>query len=397
MDRKKFIKSTALGIAGFSLLNYEKLWSAAHWTPELNDLSKHKIDTAVIKNVNYHWPRFVGKNSRIDVHGQHKKCNVVQIFTDQGASGWGLTGNVKDEMLDTIIGKKLSELIKPGTGISPNVDKAFDFALHDLMGIVLNKPVYKTFGEKGRKETNVYSGMIYIDELNEGSKGIDTIIENCLWDYDYGYRQLKVKIGRSGRWYPPKEGLKKDIEVVKTIYNTFQDKNVEILVDANDMYSLDDAKKFLDGISPVPLFWLEEPFAEEFGKAKKLREWMNKNGYKKTYYADGERRPDIELCMDLLKKNILDVYLIDIHGFGFTNWVNLMPELIEMGALTSPHAWGNMLKTHYITHLSAALGNITTIEGVTCYSDEIDYGLYPVSDGMIRVSDAPGFGMKLLI
>jgi L-alanine-DL-glutamate epimerase-like enolase superfamily enzyme len=67
-----------------------------------------------------------------------------------------------------------------------------------------------------------------------------------------------------------------------------------------------------------------------------------------------------------------------------------------MGTLASPHAWGSRLKTHYAAHLSAGLGNVCTLEGVTCLSDEIDFGDYPIIDGKMRVSDEPGFGMKLL-
>ena len=67
-----------------------------------------------------------------------------------------------------------------------------------------------------------------------------------------------------------------------------------------------------------------------------------------------------------------------------------------MNTLTSPHAWGNRLKTHYIAHLAAGLGNVVTIEGVTCLSDDIDYGHYPLKDGKLHVSEEPGFGMRLL-
>ena len=38
-----------------------------------------------------------------------------------------------------------------------------------------------------------------------------------------------------------------------------------------------------------------------------------------------------------------------------------------------------------------------TYEGVTCISDDIDYGDYKIKEGKIQVSEKPGFGMKLLI
>jgi L-alanine-DL-glutamate epimerase-like enolase superfamily enzyme len=66
-------------------------------------------------------------------------------------------------------------------------------------------------------------------------------------------------------------------------------------------------------------------------------------------------------------------------------------------AMASPHTWGSMLKTHYVSHLAAGLENTAIIEGVTCLSDDIDYGDYKIIDGKLNVSDAPGFGMKLMI
>ncbi len=73
-----------------------------------------------------------------------------------------------------------------------------------------------------------------------------------------------------------------------------------------------------------------------------------------------------------------------------------MGELKSYGMLASPHAFGSMLKTHYTTHLASAFGNIVTIEGVTCFSEDIDFGNYKIINGKISISDEPGFGMKLL-
>ena len=123
---------------------------------------------------------------------------------------------------------------------------------------------------------------------------------------------------------------------------------------------------------------------------------MDENGFKNTLYADGEANRDHQLCLRMGKEDIMNVYLADIRSFGFTRWRQLMSELKSYGMLASPHAFGSMLKTHYITHVAAAFGNIVTIEGVTCLSDDVDFGNYKIINGKISVSDEPGFGMKLL-
>ena len=124
---------------------------------------------------------------------------------------------------------------------------------------------------------------------------------------------------------------------------------------------------------------------------------MNENGFESTLYVDGEANPDHELCLRMGKEGIMNAFLADIRGFGFTRWRHLMDDLKSYKMLSSPHAFGSMLKTHYITHIASALGNFVTIEGVTCFSDQIEFGDYKLIDGKIQVSDAAGFGMKLLI
>ncbi len=55
------------------------------------------------------------------------------------------------------------------------------------------------------------------------------------------------------------------------------------------------------------------------------------------------------------------------------------------------------MKTHYISHLSCMHANIPTIEGITCLSDEVEFGNYRLENGQIMPSSAPGFGMQLLV
>ncbi|MCB0628761.1 MAG: hypothetical protein KDD15_03490, partial [Lewinella sp.] len=263
MKRRTLLKTSGWAALGCSVFPPQFLSAARSTSFDLSELDRHKIEKWELQEVAYHWPRFVGKNGRRDDHGQHHTCTILKLYTDQGAMGWGLSGREDAEKAaPQLINKKVSEVIMPVVGMADGLDRSLDFALHDLMGVILQQPVYQLLGAKGDVSNPVYSGMIYLDELNPGNrlKGIDAILDSCDWDLDYGYRQLKIKIGRSGRWYPHDEGLQKDIEVVRTVWQTFASRGVTLLVDANDMYSYRDTVKFLRGIDGIPLFWLEEPF-----------------------------------------------------------------------------------------------------------------------------------------
>ncbi|RIV19844.1 mandelate racemase/muconate lactonizing protein [Fibrisoma montanum] len=373
-----------------------------------DDLMNHRIADVRYTEVQLTWPRFVGKNARRDIHGYGPKVTVCTLTTDQGAKGWGLpNGRRSDEVIAYVKGKRIADLFRPDVGVTDPRALAFDVPLHDLAGVILNQPVYQLLGQQQPRPnaarpilTKCYSGMIYFDELEPKAgpvqtlaNGMDTILENCASDYKLGYRQFKLKIGRGNMWMPKDAGLQRDIDVTKLVAKTFPD--CEILVDANDGYTVDSTIAYLKGIGDIPLFWMEEPFAETVADYRKLRTWTRVNT-PKILLADGEYNPDQTLLRDLCEQKLIDVHITDIMGYGFTPWRKLMPDLIKMGIQASPHAFGEVLKTNYTAHLTGGLGNTVTIEGVPCTSDDIDFGNYKIVGGQLVPSPAPGFGMKLL-
>jgi L-alanine-DL-glutamate epimerase-like enolase superfamily enzyme len=361
------------------------------------ELAEHRLKDYFTLQVKLNWPRQVGKNSRGGVHGTSARPTIVQVTTDQGASGWGASrGNPKTvaATMAKLKGKRIDEVFDPTIGITTTDAAPLDFALHDLAGVILNQPVYKMLGAAGPLATSCYSGMIYFDDLEppERPAGIQQVLKNCQADIDRGYRQLKVKIGRGNKWMPKVPGLRRDIEVTREIARRFPD--VEILVDGNDGFTCDELIQYLEGIGEVKLFWIEEPFRETPDDYARLRQWLQKNK-RQTLLADGEAKPDWKVLDQLFKDKLLDVQLVDIVGYGFTPWRKLLKDLNRRGVLSSPHAWGHLMKTHYIAHLAAGLGGVVTIEGVTCTSDDVDFGRYKLAEGKLVVSDEPGFGMKL--
>ena len=394
MQRRTFLSTAAL--ATCSSLSYTAFADddLAIWKKELG---KHRLKRIEVGQVQMRWPRLVGKNARLDVHGRGPRQNVCRLHTDRGITGWGaVRGGAKagQDAFQAHAGKPLNQLFDPALGVLNGKLAPLDFALHDLAGVILDLPVYKMLGAHGTKATPCYSGMIYFDDLEppERPAGIDKVLANCDWDVEYGYRQLKVKIGRGNRWMKKEAGLARDIEITKAIGKLHPE--VDILVDANNGYSIDDALAYLEGIGDIDLFWFEEPFHENIADYKRLDQWLTRNK-KKTHIADGEARPDWDVLNEMSRTKLLDVQLVDIVGYGFTPWRKLMPKLKEQGVLTSPHAWGTQLKSYYTAHLAAGLGNVVTIEGVTCSSPDVDFGDYHLKEGKLVVSDEPGFGMQL--
>ncbi|OXU14688.1 mandelate racemase/muconate lactonizing enzyme family protein [Sedimentisphaera salicampi] len=395
MKRREFLQASAAAAAA---LGYSNPASANEPAEISQALSDHKISSIQYDRVRLKYPRHVGRNSRLGHHGNGPTVSICKIRTDKGAEGWGTfyAGRDRAEILNNSLkGLKISDLITPASGIKPSAPEQLDIALHDLAGKILEMPVYKMLGAAGPESTNCYSGMIYFDDLDpeDNPEGIDKVLENCRYDYNFGYRQFKIKIGRGKKWMPEKEGMQRDIDVTNQIAKAFP--YAELLADANDMYTYQDTIEYLKGIGDTELYWMEEPFREEKEGFEKLKKWLKENG-KSTYIADGERLPVQAQLISLAKQGVLDFYLTDIIGMGFTPWRQIMPRLKKLNTLASPHAWGSMLKTCYISHLSRGLGNIPTIEGVTCFSEDVDFSGFEIKNGKISTPETPGFGLKLL-
>lgn len=362
-------------------------------------LTGHKIERIEFRSVNDRYPRLVGRNSGKGVHGYGGDRPALIVHTDRGAMGWGYApGANKDQahnLSNQFQDKPLTNLLNTATGIRDSVHKQLDFALHDLAGNILGIPVYKMLGDKGPDKVPTYSGMVYFDDIEPLDKppGIEQVLFNAGADRAFGYRQMKIKVGRGRQWMEHGAGLTRDIEVTRELAKTYPD--VTFLADANDGFSLQDTFDYLDGIGDVELLFMEEPFRENIDGFTKLRKYLKDSG-KKTYIADGEADPNQRELDDLIARGLLDVHLTDTWGLGFTNWRRLLPSLEKRGVLTSPHTWGTRLKTVYTAHLAWGLGNTLTVEGVTCFSKDIDYSLYnPDQEGNLVKNDAPGFGLKL--
>jgi len=394
MERRKFIKIAGTGaVAGFISDGISVL--PAYRSGEI---SRHKITDIRFTTIKLKYPRLVGKNSRLDIHGWGPETGIHILYTDKGASGWGLNRSSQKalaEKFEVIKGKTISELLIPATGVISPEYEGFDFSLYDLAGKVLDKPVYKLLGKRKPETQLCYSGMIYFDDLEPAEKpsGVSKILEECLWDYSYGYRQFKLKIGRGNKWMDKEKGLLRDIEVTKLVSKNFPD--CGILVDGNNGFTIDEFIKYLEGIEGTKLFWIEEPFHETIEDYAKLHSWLVTHNLD-PLLADGEAKPDDEVLKQLGSQRILRVYLQDIAGFGFTRWIRFIKDIKARGLLASPHAWGSAIKTNYIAHLAGAFGSTATIEGVTCTSDDVDLTDYKLKKGKLIPSSKPGFGMELI-
>ncbi|MFK4085036.1 enolase C-terminal domain-like protein [Kribbella sp. NPDC020789] len=344
-------------------------------------LAQHVISSIHPVEIGARYPRPVGRNAFRAHHGSGPAETAYVVSTSRGATGWGLPLGPGDP--GVLIGRNLAELISPATGIIDPAALFLDYPLHDLAARILDVPVYAMLGALGSPQVPCYSGGIYFDDLDDG---LPVIARNLAQDHASGFRDFKLKVGRGYRWMPPEAGLQRDIEVTRLTRELYP--SARILVDANDGFSVNTVVSYLDAVADCDLYWLEEPFPERWEDL----EFLRKHPSAPPRIADGEFEPDVARVLQYGEAGLIDVALMDVVGHGLTAWRHTMPGL-PMKA--SPHAWGLPLKTLYAAHLAAGLGNVHIIEGVPGDTLGTTDNGYTLADGILTLTDRPGFGVQI--
>lgn len=371
----------------------------------LRNLQEHRIERIEEWRSADRYPRSVGRNAFGKPVGRGWGRQFRTIVTNQGARGWGMSW-VAEDKVKHLIGARISDLFDLKSGSAESA-RHVDTPLHDLVGRILDLPVYKLIGAAGPQQVPMYSGAIYFDDMEPPDKprGIAGVLASCQQDYDAGYRAFKLKIGRGFKWMPGKPGIRRDVEVTRAVRQRFPD--CKVLVDANNGYTCDDFIGYLSDVADCDLYWIEEPFKENRAELLRLREHMAKVGCK-AMIAEGEHsqgtadkpwrygeylHEHVERLYALAKEDLVHVFLLDL-GMGFTRWRNVMPELAKAGVYASPHTWGGTPRSYYAAHLAAGAGNVCIVEGIPGTASGLDYSAYRRVDGKLVMPDLPGFGLE---
>ena len=417
MDRREFLK-LATGTSALLLINPFRAFNALAATPTADsafdlaaarrELAAHRIARIGTGRLEQRFPRSVGPNAQLGPIGRGGSFPIRVITTDKGVVGWGRGGG-RDEEAKRYVGTKVGDVFDVEDGTPDDLPQSLEFGLYDLAGHILDMPVYEMIGGHGPREIYVYSGAIYFDDLmpQDNPRGVRAVLEACKQDYELGYRAFKVKVGRGNRWMKRPEGLRRDIEVTRAVREHFPD--CRLLVDANDGWTLQNAINYVKAVADCQLYWIEEPFWENVGGLRQLKEAMHAAGCT-AFIADGEAvdsyasqptaygihsQEFMDRLYALAEERLVDVFVMDLSAVGFTRWRKVMPELRKAGVWAAPHTWMSTLKAVGALHLGAGVGNVCIIEGIPARVIGADFSAYRMRNGHVVMPNAPGFGLTL--
>ena len=157
-------------------------------------------------------------HSDVDVTGYGEACPCYE-FT--GETTGTVISILKERIFPAILGEDLFNVeaitskMDEATVGNASAKGAIDMAVYDIMGKVLNQPIYNVLGGRVRDKA-LYMGGASITTIEE-------TIETCVRDVGKGIQELKIKVG---------EDPSKDAEKIRRVREAVGP-DVQIRVDAN--------------------------------------------------------------------------------------------------------------------------------------------------------------------
>lgn len=256
---------------------------------------------------------------------------------------------------------------------------AIDIALWDLMGKATERPVYALLGGALRQRIPAYvTGFYYKD-----GERLDDLKREAEFYLKQGYSILKMKVGG----VTPQE----DAERVRVVRETTGDE-AEIMLDANQGWSLPTALEAVRLFEPYRIFWLEDPMPwyDERQTMQRLK------AATPIPIAAGETEYTPFGLRSMVADGLVDYLIVDsTWSGGLTTW-RKAATLAEMYQI--PMAAHHDPQIH--VHAQAATPTGYILESFADPErDPLWFELFrqrpEIVDGFMSLPDTPGLGLEL--
>lgn len=358
-----------------------------------------------LKAVPISFPVPENKSVRLGIGRSVKRDAVlVRIETDEGLVGWGeahhgrcpgaIARLIDTTMRELLIGMDALDVCgvtarvlkmqfaSHGTGAASALAlSGVDLALWDIRSQATGWPLYRLLGGSS-KPVKAYAGGISL-----GWQDPALLAQEALGLVEQGYRALKLRVGDTPA---------RDIARVRAVRDAVG-ADIDILVDANTSYSIDDVRRVMPAYEECNVGWLEEPFPAHDQRA----------------YAQAARLGRVPLAAG--ENHYTRYEFGPLLAAGDVNFIQ--PDLSKAGGITEGMriaAMASALKLTINPHTSATAINMATSIHYLCALDNPGYfeadvtSLNPFRDDMMdkppyildkdgKVQPYEGVGLGLVI
>jgi len=248
-----------------------------------------------------------------------------------------------------------------------------DIALWDIAARRAGEPLWRFLGgSHGR--VRVYASGINPDRPEE------TVAAT----YGRGHRAFKLKIGF---------GNEVDLRNLAAIRDAVGG-DLPLAVDANQAWSLDEAKEAVPDLERYRLAWLEEPLRAD----RPWSEWRELAASTRIPLAAGENIAGFEAFSEALQQKVLGIVQPDVAKWGgISGCLAAAQRILQAAAAYYPHYLGGGIGLVASAHLLAAVGGDGMLEidvNENRLRDRLCGPLCDVTDGHVSLPDQPGLGIE---
>ncbi|NQW18250.1 MAG: hypothetical protein HQ478_12275 [Chloroflexi bacterium] len=358
------------------------------------------ITSASVTHIPVWYRKEVGKNAYRDNIGLCTSEWLVRLKADSGHEGLtlgnrfmraddGTVGGLLEVLRERVVGLNVDDLlsIEGGVASGPGNGTASLYRDHpwlsnaafDLVGRESGVSAIDLLGGRVRNEVPAYDTTMYFQDFLDPQKGAAKCAEEAAEAKADGYRQMKIKTGRGGRWMLPEVGMQRDADVVNAIREAVGP-DFALMVDANFGYDgrLDLLEDFFRLTADANVFWFEEMVNADVEDYKRIREFQAKYAPQALIVCgEVDRNPISPVFQDLIDQGLIDGYQPDIVSHGLLGWMDLERQLAGTKVLSVPHNFGN---GRYGTVLGTLFGAAS--ETFISFEDERQHDHTYVTDGL---------------
>jgi L-alanine-DL-glutamate epimerase-like enolase superfamily enzyme len=313
---------------------------------------------------------------------------LVRVSTEDGLSGWGEAfahagGIATKAMLDTLVAPllinedssnifTLMEMVRRKihlfglSGPAIYAVSGIDIALWDLLGKRKGKSVSELLGGRSQ-ELSVYASFLRCSSE-------DALKKTCEDAIAQGYLMVKLHEITLDRIALARRSLGPD---------------VELAVDTNCPWTVDEAKRMLDQVQNLNLLWLEEPLwpPDDYAGLQKLRN-------RGTPISAGENTSSLKDFGRLLTTGAVDVLQPSVCKVGgITEMLKIIALTEASGIKTVPHCGYMGLGYCANLHLISGLGLNVSAERLFIDLEVNPFITMPaVTGGRTATPSGPGLG-----
>ena len=382
MNRREFLKTAGLTVAGVPFwMGFlpENLWGKLPSNVRITGLK-----TLIVEDEVY-----------------------LKVFTNQGVVGEGHTSVHRKAPTCEAAVKDLERVLKgrdptrmeflwqamyrwPRWRGGPILNAAIsgvDLALWDILGKLLDVPVYRLLGGAAREKIRLYihgNGREAVQRAKElGYTAIKT--GPYVADSVDGKRVIKRP------W-----NLKRAVGIIEEMRLEAGDE-FDILIDAHGLLTPVMALEFAKAIEPYRIMFLEEPIQLE---GNDTLEWLGRQTT--VPLATGERHTTKWMFEDLISRRLVSYVQPDVIQCGGITEIKKIAAMAEAQFIdVAPHCPGNLSTGLGLAslHVNASTTNCVILESLlnpTGWRLEMFSGrTVPIEEGYAALPDWPGLGLKL--